>query len=289
MARKIVNRKELKAAAEAALAKSTPSTRKASAELPPVDPTFRVLKLDDGLLNTYFSWCPVARMPAVAPNCTDPMACGQLHLRMQRLAGLRHLWDLVGKSGWLIIEGLWLDSEPCEQYLLFSAHIARGTAPGKAVVPIHLWQLWQPSYKPRFVWRPNGMPEPSEAMRAALESTLKQHLTASTKDWVDRVHAASRTNVESRIEALNRRIAELDEHRRLNRKTTRTGDEQVKAMRHQLLEAEQQVADLSASLSSLQRPTPPVVRQRLCEVQWFVQAPEPHPDPLYARLEGPSR
>jgi hypothetical protein len=187
------------------------------------------------------------------------------------------------------MEAVWLDSEPREQYLLFSAHISRGTAPGKAVVPIHLWQLWQPSYRPRFAWRPLGMAEPSEAMRTALESTLEQHLTASTKDWVDRAHAARRTNIESRIEELNRRIAELDEHRRLNRKTTRSGDEQVKAMRHELLEAEQQVADLSASLSSLQRPTPPVVRQRLCEVQWFVQAPEPHPDPLYARLEGPSR
>jgi hypothetical protein len=253
------------------------SKRNSSAEVPPVDPTFRVLKLDDGLLNTYFSWCPAARRPAVSPGCTDPIARGHLHLRMQRLAGLRHLWDLVDKSGWLIMEGLWLDSEPREEYLLFSAHIARGTAAGKAVVPIHLWQLWQPSYKPRFVWRPHGMTEPSEGMRTALASTLEQHLTASTKEWVDRAHAASRTDIESRIEELNRRIAELDEHRRLNRKTTRSGDEQVKAMRRELLEAEQQVADLSASLASLQRPTPPVVRQRLCEVQWFVQAPEPNP------------
>lgn len=278
MARKVVNRKELDVAGEAAPAKSKFSPRAASAQLPPVDPTFRALKLDDRLLNTYFSWCPVARMPTVAPHCTDPIACGQLHLRMQRLGGLRHLWDLVGKSGWLIMEGLWLDTEPREQYLLFSAHIASGKAPGKTVVPIHLWQLWQPSYKPRFVWRPHGMTEPSEAMRSALEATLVQHLSASSKEWVDRAYAARRTNIESRIEALTRRVSELDEGRRLSRKTSRSGDHHVQAVRQELLEAEQQVTDLSESLASLQQPTPSVFRQRLCEVQWFVQAPEPHTD-----------
>lgn len=289
MERKIVNRAELKAAAEAAEAKHTKAPRKKPAGMPTGDPAFRVMKLDDTLLNTYFSWCPASRMPAVAPGGTDPIAYGQLHLRMQQLAGLRHLWDLVGKSGWLVMEALWLDTEPREQYLLFAAHVARGPTPSKPIVPSHLWQLWQPSYSPRFVWRPHGMTAPAAEMRAALEETLEQHLAESAKAWVARAHAIARTNIEGRIERLTQRVADLDDQRRRDRRSTRSRDSGAASVRKELLDAEQQLADLDESLTRLQAPAPPAIRQRLCEVQWFVQAPEYRRDPIYDLLEGPAR
>jgi hypothetical protein len=278
MAKKIINRAELNATAEAADAQRARNSRSQRDAEPPIDPVFRVLKLNDGLLNTYFSWCPAARMPAVAPHGKAPIACGQLRLQMQQLAGLRHLWDLVGKSGWMVMEAVWIDSSPHDEYLLFAAHVARGSSAGKAIVPIHLWQLWQPSYAPRFVWRPKDMTPPSVEMRAALDATLDQHLAESAKQWVSRKHAADRCDLESRIEVLNQRVAELDDERRVQRKATRAGDSRTAAVRRELLAFEQQLAELTESLGSLQLPTPPAIRQRLCEVQWFVQAPAPRAD-----------
>lgn len=289
MARKTVNRAELKAAAEAAEAKHTKAPRKKPAGMPTGDAAFRVMKLDDTLLNTYFSWCPASRMPAVAPRGTDPIAYGQLHLRMRQLAGLRHLWDLVGKSGWLVMEALWLDTEPREQYLLFAAHVARGATLSKPIVPSHLWQLWQPSYSPRFLCRPHGMTAPTAEMRAALEETLEQHLAESSKAWVDRAHAMARTNLEGRIEMLNQRVADLDAQRRRDRRSTRARESATAGVRKELLDAEQQLADLTETLAHLQLPAPPAIRQRLCEVQWFVQAPEYCQDPIHELLEGPAR
>lgn len=287
MASKHVDPDERQPAAAAAEARHTRASRRKPAGDRPIDPTFRVLRLNDALINTYFSWCPASRMPAVAPNGTDAFVCDQLHLRMQQLAGLRHLWDLVGKSGWMVMEAVWLNTEPREQYLLVGAHAARGSAPGQAVVPVHLWQLWQPSYSPRFVWRPHGMTPPSVEMRTALERTLEQHLAQSAKTWVERAHAMARTNLEGRIETLNQRVADLDDQRRLDRRSTRARDSGTAGVRKELFDAEQQLADLSESLARLQAPAPPTIRQRLCEVQWFVQAPEYRRDPIYERPDDP--
>jgi hypothetical protein len=287
MAGKHVDRDELQSVAAAAEPRRTRPSRRKPAGDRPIDPTFRVLRLNDALINTYFSWCPASRMPAVAPHGTDAFACGQLHLQMQQLAGLRHLWDLVGKSGWMVMEAVWLNTEPREQYLLVGAHVARGSAPGQAVVPVHLWQLWQPSYSPRFVWRPHGMSPPSAEMRTALERTLEQHLTESARAWVERAHEAARASLEGHIDTLNQRVSDLDDQRRRDRRSPRARDSGTAGVRKELFDAEQQVADLSESLARLQAPAPPAIRQRLCEVQWFVQAPEYRRDPIYERLEGP--
>jgi len=87
MARRVVNRPELKAAAEAAEAARGKAARAAKASDPPrINPAFRPLKLDDSLLNTYFSWCPAEVMPEVSPLSDDPVVSGRLTLQMQRLA-----------------------------------------------------------------------------------------------------------------------------------------------------------------------------------------------------------
>ena len=240
-----------------------------------VDPAFRPLKLDDSLLNTYFAWCPKDLMPEVSPTSRDPMVRGRLTLRMKQLGGLREQWDLVGESGWLVMDAVWLDSHPPQQYLICAAHAFNGQKPGRVVAAGHLWRLWQPSFSPAFGGEQNFTDQPSADMRAVLDATANKHFAESFRDWTSRTLLAERIAIEARMESLTQRIAELDQRRRESRRSIRAGDSGVAGVRQELLDAERQLADLGEALVQLQPPSPPVIRQRLCEVMWTVKGPEP--------------
>lgn len=272
MARKIINRAELKAAADAAEAERAKKQRASERQQPPaIDPAFRPLKLDDSLLTTYFAWCPIDLMPEVNPSSRDPMVRGRLTLRMKQLGGLREQWNLVGESGWLVMDAVWLESHPREQYLVCAAHAYNGQKPGRVVASGHLWRLWQPSFSPVFGGEPNFADQPSADMRLALDATLDKHFAESFRDWTSRTLLAERTAIEAGIESLTQRIAELDQRRREIRRSIRAGDSGVIGVRQELLDTEQELADLGESLLQLEPPSPPVIRQRLCEVMWTVK------------------
>jgi len=276
MARKIINRAELKAMADAADTERSKTKRARKRQPTPViDPAFRPLKLNDSLLTTYFAWCPMDLMPEVNPSSRDPMVRGRLTLRMKQLGGLREQWDLVGESGWLVMDAVWLESHPREQYLVCAAHAYNGQKPGRVVASSHLWRLWQPSFSPVFGGEPNFADQPSVDMRAALDATLDKHFAESFRDWASRTLLIERTAIEARMEALTQRIAELDRRRRESRRSIRAGDNGVTGVRQELLDAERQLADLGEALVQLQPPSPSVIRQRLCEVTWTVKGPEP--------------
>lgn len=281
MARKIINRAELKAAAEAAEAERAKTQRASKRQQTPViDPAFRPLKLDDSLLTTYFAWCPMELMPEVIPSSRDPMVRGRLTLRMQQLGGLREQWDLVGEDGWLVMDAVWVDSHPPEQYLICAAHTYNGQKPGRRVAAGHLWRLWQPSFGPKLDVSAEFAEQPREDMRAALDATMDQHFAESIRESTSRAEQAERAAIVARIEALTAQIAELDERRRESRRVVRAGDSDVAGLRQQLLDAEREIAGLGESLLRMQPPTPPVVRKRICEVLWIVKAPEPRGDLL---------
>jgi hypothetical protein len=276
MAKKIMNRAELKAMADAAEAQRAKTQRTSKRQQTPVvDPAFRPLKLDDSLLTTYFAWCPIDLMPEVNPSSRDPMVRGRLTLRMKQIGGLREQWDLVGESGWLIMDAVWLDSAPPEQYLICAAHAYNGQKPGRVVASGHLWRLWQPSFSPVFGGEPNFADQPSADMRAALVATSDKHFAESFRDWTSRTLLAERTAIEALMESLTQRIAELDQRRRESRRSIRAGDRRVAGVRQELLDAERQLADLGEALVQLQPPSPSVIRQRLCQVTWTVKGPEP--------------
>lgn len=275
MARKIVNRAELKAIADAAEAKRAKSQRASKRQQAPVvDPAFRPLKLDDSLLTTYFSWCPNNLMPEVNPTSRDPMVRGQLTLRMKQLGGLREQWELVGEDGWLVMDAVWLDSHPREQYLVCAAHACNGQKPGRKVAPGHLWRLWQPSYDPRFQVSPPSADEPSAEMRAALDGTLDAHLAESVKAWVERARATAQGQLESELAALAASVEELDASRRVLRRTERSHRTDASAIRQQLTAAEARMSEISEALASAEAPRPALMRQRLCEIEWVVKAPD---------------
>jgi hypothetical protein len=279
MAKRVINRAELKAAAEAAEAARKKSERKRRPDdPPPVDPAFRALKLDDSLLNTYFSWCPAELMPEVAPTSRDPAVRGRLTLQMKQMGGLRELWELVGEVGWLVMDAVWLDSEPAEQYLVCGARTWQGQRPGRVVVPSHLWRLWQPSYSPHFRAIPESDASPSNEMHAAIEATLGTHLAESVKPWSDRTMKARRAKVEWEIETITARINELDAERRAVRRLPRKDQPNVSNRRRDLIEAESRLAELICGQDSTEPPTPTTVRQRLCEIHWIVQGPEQRRD-----------
>jgi len=281
MARKIINRAELKAMADAAEAERAKTQRASKRQQTPViDPAFRPLKLDDSLLTTYFAWCPMDLMPEVNPSSRDPMVRGRLTLRMKQLGGLREQWDLVGEDGWLVMDAVWVDSAPPEQYLVCAAHTYNGQKPGRRVAPGHLWRLWQPSFRPMFDGSAGFAEQPREDMRAALDATMDQHVAESLREWTARTERAERTTIEARIEALTAHVAELDRTRRESRRSFRAADSRASALRQEVLEAERQLAELGDSLAQMQPPTPPVLRQRICEVEWIVRAPEPRGDLL---------
>lgn len=275
MARKIINRAELKAVADAAEAERAKKQRASKRQQPPViDPAFRPLKLDDSLLTTYFAWCPINLMPEVNASSHDPMVRGRLTLRMKQLGGLREQWDLVGESGWLVMDAVWLDSAPPEQYLICAARAFKGRVPGRVVSAGHLWRLWQPSFEPQFLDGPPDAGEPSADMRAAVEDTLKQHLAESVNAWVERAQATARGHLESDLAALTTRVEELDAARRALRRSARSTRTDTSAIRQQLIAAEARMAELSEALATAEPPLPSLRRQRLCEVEWFVKAPE---------------
>lgn len=275
MARKIINRAELKAMADAAEAERAKTQRASKRQQTPViDPAFRPLKLDDSLLTTYFAWCPMDLMPEVNPSSRDPMVRGRLTLRMKQLGGLREQWDLVGESGWLVMDAVWLDSAPPEQYLICAAHAFNGQQPGRVVAAGHLWRLWQPSFGPVFEGSAGFAEQPREDMQAALDATIRRHFTESLREWTSRTQRVERAAIEANIDALTHRVAELDQIRRESRRSVRASDSQVAGLRQELLEAERHLAELGESLVQMQPPTPPVVRQRLCEVAWRVLSPE---------------
>jgi hypothetical protein len=281
MARKIVNRAELKAMADAAEAERAKSQRTSKRQQAPViDPAFRPLKLDDSLLTTYFAWCPMDLMPEVNPTSRDSMVRGRLTLRMKQLGGLREQWDLVGEDGWLIMDAVWLDSHPREQYLICAAHAFNGQKPGRRVAPGHLWRLWQPSYDPVFSNEQDCAVQPSPEMRQALDATMDKHFAESFRDWSSRTLLAERAAIEVEMDFLAQRTTELDLQRRERRRSVRARDSEALGVRKELLDAERRLAELGESLVHLQPPSPPVIRQRLCEVTWWVRAPEQRENPL---------
>jgi len=274
MARKTVTRVELKAIADAVEAERAKTQTSSTRQKPPViDPAFRPLKLDDSLLASYFAWCPTALMPVVTPNSHDPMVRGRLTLCMKQLRGLREQWDLVGEDGWLVMDAVWLESRPPEQYLVCAAHAYNGQKPGRVVASGHLWRLWQPSYSPMFDGEPSFADQPSADMRFALDATLDKHFAESFRDWTARTLLAERTAIETRMESLTKQIAELDQRRRESRRAIRSGDNGVTSVRQELLDTDRQLAHLGEALVQLQPPSPPVIRQRLCEVMWTVKGP----------------
>jgi len=274
MAKKIINRAELKAMADAAEAKR-PKTHRPSKrqQTPVIDPAFRPLKLNDSLLTTYFAWCPLDLMPEVNPSSRDPMVRGRLTLRMKQLGGLREQWDLVGESGWLVMDAVWLESHPREQYLVCAAHAYNGQKPGRVVASGHLWRLWQPSFEPQFLDRRPDAGEPSDEMRAAVEDTLKKHLAESVKAWVEHAQATARGHLESDLAALMMRVEELDAARRALRRSARSTRTDTSAIRQELIAAEARMAELSEALATAEPPLPSLRRQRLCEVEWVVKSP----------------
>lgn len=275
MARKIINRAELKAMADAAETERSKTQRASKRQQTPViDAAFRPLKLNDSLLTTYFVWCPIDLMPEVNPSSRDPMVRGRLTFRMKQLGGLREQWDLVGESGWLVMDAVWLESHPREQYLVCAAHAYNGQKPGRVVASSHLWRLWQPSFGPMFDGCADFAEQPREDMRAALDATMNQHFAESLREWTARTERAERATIEARIEALTHLVAELDQIRRESRRAVRAGDRHTADLRQQLLKAEQELAELGESLVKIQPATPPIIRQRLCEVAWRVLAPE---------------
>jgi len=278
MARKIINRAELKAMADAAEAERAKSQRTSKRQQAPViDPAFRPLKLDDSLLTTYFAWCPADLMPEVNSTSRDPIVRGRLTLRMKQLGGLREQWDLVGESGWLVMDAVWLESHPREQYLVCAAHAFIGQKPGRRVAPGHLWRLWQPSYDPQFQVSPHSPGEPSAEMLDALEGTLDEHLAESVKAWVERAHAVAHGQLELELGALTARVEELDSSRRALRRTARSNRTDASAIRQQLTEAEARMSEISEALASAEAPRPALSRQRLCEIEWVVKAPHNSP------------
>jgi hypothetical protein len=275
MARKIINRAELKAAAEAAEAERAKTQRaNKRQQTPVVHPAFRPLKLDDSLLTTYFAWCPIDLMPEVNLSSRDPMVRGRLTLRMKQLGGLREQWDLVGESGWLVMDAVWLDSHPPEQYLICAARAFKGRVAGRVVSAGHLWRLWQPSFEPQFLDRRPDAGEPSDEMRAAVEDTLKQHLAESVKAWVERAQAIARGRLESDLAALTTRVEELDAARRALRRSASSTRMDTSAIRQELIAAEARMAELSEALATAEPPLPSLRRQRLCEVEWVVKSPD---------------
>lgn len=275
MARKIIKRAELKAMAEAAEAERSKTQRASKRQQTPViEPAFRPLKLDDSLLTTYFAWCPMDLMPEVNPTSRDPMVRGRLTLRMKQLGGLRGQWDLVGESGWLVMDAVWLDSAPPEQYLICAARAFKGRVPGRVVSAGHLWRLWQPSFEPQFLCDPPDASEPTAEMRVAVEDTLKQHLAESVRAWVERAQATARGHLESELAALTTRVEQLDAARRALRRASRTTRTDTSAIRQQLIAAEARMAELSEALANAEHPVPSLRRQRLCEVEWIVKSPE---------------
>jgi hypothetical protein len=279
MARRVVNRRELKAAAEAAEAARGKAARAAKASDPPrINPAFRPLKLDDSLLNTYFSWCPAEVMPEVSPLSDDPVVSGRLTLQMQRLGGLTGLWDLVGEVGWLVMEAAWIETDPREQYLICAALTFRGENPGRVIEPGHLWRLWQPSYGPRFQVLSNAVPL-SEPMRSALDSTLATHLAESVKPWIERATVAKKGQLEWELNRLLARVAELDAERRsMRRLPRRDQSNNAAATRREIVDAEERIAALGGQLEHASPATPEVRRKRLCDIHWFVKGPEPRED-----------
>jgi len=279
MARRVVNRPELKAAAEAAEAARGKAARAAKASDPPrINPAFRPLKLDDSLLNTYFSWCPAEVMPEVSPLSDDPVVSGRLTLQMQRLGGLTGLWDLVGEVGWLVMEAAWIETDPREQYLICAALTFRGENPGRFIEPGHLWRLWQPSYGPRFqiVHDATALSDP---MRSALDAALTAHLAESVQPWIERAAVAKRAQLEWELNGLLERVEELDAERRSLRRLPRRDQAQdAAATRREIVDAEELIAALGTELEHVAPPAPVVRRKRLCDIQWFVKAPEPRED-----------
>jgi hypothetical protein len=279
MARRVVNRPEHKAAAEAAEAASGKSARANKAGAPArVDPAFRPLTLSDSLLNTYFNWCPAEAMPEVAPLSNDPAVSGRLTLQMQRFGGLAGLWDLVGQVGLLVMEAAWIEIDPPEQYLLCAALTFRGENPGRVIEPVHLWRLLQPSYHPCFE-ATRAAAELSAPMRLAVDATLDAHLAASVKPWSERVTTARKGKLEGEITALLERVEELDgTRRRLRRLADRKNAQAIAAARREIVEAEERIAALGRELEHSAPPQPVVRRKRLCDLRWFVKGPEPRED-----------
>jgi len=275
MAQKTGNRAEIKAVAHAAEAERARARQTSKLQQAPIaDAAFRPLKLDDSLLATYFAWCPMALMPDVSPTTRDPMVRGRLTLRMKQLGGLREQWDLVGESGWLVMDAVWLESQPREQYLVCAAHAFNGQKPGRRVAPGHLWRLLQPSYDPVFSNEQDCAVQPSAEMRQALDATMDKHFAESFRDWISRTLQAERAAIEVEMDCLTQRTAELDLQRRERRRFVRARDSEAAGVRKELLNAERRLAALGESLVHLQPPSPPVIRQRLCEVTWWVRAPE---------------
>jgi len=261
MARKSRNRAEAKEGTEAAhetegLEGRPSKTRRV------IDPAYQIRPLDDALLRAFFSWCPDEIRPRATPTNSGLTICGRLRLEMH--GPRRGLWDLVGKDGWLMIEAVFFGSEPSGQYMICTARTCNGQRPGQIVSPSHLWLLWQPAYNPSFYRTlPDALAMPDE-MRVTLDSDLESHLAETSREWSDRVFAAQLADLASDLVSLNARIDELDNERRALRKSGRTGDSALAAVRQQLLEAEERLAPLSNALM-----TPPVsvvIRQRLCEV-----------------------
>lgn len=276
MARRIVTRRELKALAADAQPKRAKKPRIIKGlTAAHADPTLRPLKLNDALMATYLSWCPVPIVLETTPANRQPPVRGRLTLRMQQLGGLREQWELVGTDGWLVMEAARLQSEPREAYLICGVVLAHGNKPGRVVAPSHLWRLWQPSFAPTFEGSQTFSDQPSGDIWTVLNGTLDKHLAESFSEWSSRALLAEHAAFDARIKYVSDRISALDKRRRERRRSVRGCDSEALGIRKELVDAEQLLADLGEARLQVRPPPPQVIRQRLCEVLWVVKAPGP--------------
>jgi hypothetical protein len=239
---------------------------------PSVDPALRSLPLSDALADTYLSWCPTDRRPPLTPTAQAKPIRGRLYLGNPGRFGIGPLFDLQGQSGWLRMEAIWIDADPREQYLLCAIVMGR-ECPQRRVGPIHLWRVWQPTYSPKYVESAGSDQSPSPSMAAALDDAIETHLEQSLRSWVVHQFTTARNKLDSTINAITETIDRLDAERRHLRHDRRPSRTRRALVREQLLNEERHLEQATAALASLTPHPPPLVRQQLCEVQWFLAGP----------------
>lgn len=238
-----------------------------------VDHAVRVLPLSDHLLNTYLSWCPIADRPLIAPGSTAQPVRGHLELKVQRLAGLGPLRDLVGRKGWLRMEALWIEEEPQERFLLCAVILEILNRPGPRVVPLHLWHAWQPAYRPTFHKDTTVQGFPPSNMHTSLEDAIKLHLEASIAPWIQRHLDSARTILLKAIEESTASVDALDAQRRELRHASHSSAAARVAIRDKIGEAERELSNASEMLAGLEPKMPRMSRQVLCELAWTLNGP----------------
>jgi hypothetical protein len=248
-------------------------------EPPSRDPAVRSLPLSEALLDTYLSWCPRDRRPALTRNGEARPIRGQLHLGIPGRFGIGPLFNLQGQSGWLRMDAVWIEADPTQQYLL-CAIVAGRECPQQRVAPLYLWRVWQPTYHPRYTKPTDSSLAPPGSIADELDDAIETHLAQSLRSLVVTDFMSARNDLEETIEALTRTRDRLDSERRHLQREWQSGRHTYTTIREQLVDTESQLEEATRTLASLVPHPPPLFRLRLCEVQWFLASPTaPRTDP----------